>query len=321
MDDKTPDQNPTPDAASNANDATNAHTSDATVGTPSDPVAPGATPAPGATAAPSATAAPGATPDAVPTTPVSPAADGGSAPQAAPHTVASEPVASEPAPAAKPGRKRALLIGGGIAAAVLLAGGGVAVGAAIADEFGDDDRPGVEGPWDDDHGDDHGPRDDHRTDDHRTGDHDHRPAGASGPVTGIGTDSVDELLDIAEAARGAADGEVTSIDAKRDGTWEVQLTTAAGDETEVRVDEDLTATVVSTDPADGDDTGPALMLDEQTIRALVEAALAEADGMITDLDVDADDVSPYDASVLTTDNRSIDIEFDASFAVVGTDLD
>ncbi|MCT1479299.1 hypothetical protein [Microbacterium sp. p3-SID336] len=254
---------------------------------------------------------PGATPDAVPTTPFS-SATAGSAPQAAPHTVASEPVA----PAAKPGRKRALLIGGGIAAAVLLAGGGVAVGAAIADEFGDDDRPGVEGPRHDDHDDDHGPRDDHRTDDH-----DHRPAGAHGPVTGIGTDSADELLDIAEAARGAAEGDVTSIDAKRDGTWEVQLTTTAGDETEVRVDEDLTATVVSTDPADGDDTGPALTLDDQTIRALVEAALAEADGMITDLDVDADDVSPYDASVLTTDNRSVDIEFDASFAVVGTDLD
>ena len=51
------------------------------------------------------------------------------------------------------------------------------------------------------------------------------------------------------------------------------------------------------------------------------AALAEAEGMITDLDVDGDDVSPYDASVLTADSRSIDIEFDADFAVVGTDID
>ncbi|WP_338566995.1 hypothetical protein, partial [Microbacterium paraoxydans] len=217
---------------------------------------------------------------------------------------------------ATPGRKRALLIGGGIAAAVLLAGGGVAVGAAIGDEFGDDDdRPAMEGPR---HEGDHGPRGDHR------GDEDARPSGDRGdrgPVTGIGTDDVDELLAIAAAAQDAAEGEVTSIDAKRDGTWEVQLTTSAGDETEVRVDDDLTATVVSTDAADDDDKGPTLTLDEETIRTLVDAALAEAEGMITDLDVDSDDVSPYDASVLTTDNRSIDISFDASFAVVGTDVD
>lgn len=102
---------------------------------------------------------------------------------------------------------------------------------------------------------------------------------------------------------------------------EVQLTTATGDESDVRVDDDLKASVVATEKADDDDTGPTLTLDDETIRALVEAALAEADGMITDLDADADDVSPYDASVLTADNRSVDIEFDASFAVVGTDLD
>lgn len=256
-----------------------------------------------------------------PTVPVEPTASAAAQPAAAPAAAPAAPAApaAEATPPAKPGRKRALLIGGGIAAAVLLAGGGVAVGAAIGDEFGDDDHPSMEGPRHGDHHDgDHGPRDD---DGPREGDRDDRPAGAGGPVTGIGTASIDELLDIAEAARGAADGEVTSIDAKRDGTWEVQLTTATGDESDVRVDDDLKASVVATEKADDDDTGPTLTLDDETIRALVEAALAEADGMITDLDVDADDVSPYDASVLTADNRSVDIEFDASFAVVGTDLD
>ncbi|WP_337001077.1 MULTISPECIES: PepSY domain-containing protein [unclassified Microbacterium] len=252
---------------------------------------------------------PESAPDA-PTVPVEPTPDA-----AAPDAV--------PTPAApKPGRKRALLIGGGIAAAVVLAGGGVAVGAAIGDEFGDDDRPPMSGGPRHDGADDHGQRGDQ-------GDHGDRgdrerdddTSDARGPVTGIGTASADELIRIAEAARGVADGEVTSIDAKRDDTWEVELTTASGEETEVRVDKDLQASVIKTDTTDGDDTAPTLTLDDATIRALVAAALAEADGMITDLDVDGDDASPYDASVLTSDRRSIDIDFSADFAVVGTDTD
>ncbi len=261
---------------------------------------------------------PETTPDAQ-TVPVTPTTDASTqAPLADQHHV---PAAAPGAAPAKPGRKRALWIGGGIAAAVILAGGGVAVGAAIGDEFGDndDDRPSMsDGPRQSDDADDRGAqpggdRDDDRSDD--------GGPGTGGPVTGIGTDSADELVEIAEAARGAAEGDVTSIDAKRDGTWEVQLTTASGEETDVRVDADLAASVVSTDAADGDDTAPTLTLDEDTNRSLVAAALDEADGMITDLDVDSDDVSPYDASVLTSDSRSIDIDFDASFAVVGTDID
>ena len=258
---------------------------------------------------------PESTPDAQ-TVPVAPAPDAAASTTGAgqhPTFPAAEPVAPA-APAPKPGRKRALLIGGGIAAAVVLAGGGIAVGAAIGDEFGDDERPSMsDGPRHDDA--DHGRHDDDRDD------RDGTPSNGGGPVTGIGAASADELIGIAGAARGAADGDVTSIDAKRDGTWEVQLTNAAGDETEVRVGDGLSATVISTDRADGDDTGPALTLDDETIRALVAAALAEADGMITDLDVDGDDASPYDASVLTSDNRSIDIDFGADFAVVGTDVD
>lgn len=254
-----------------------------------------------------------------PTVPVAPMADASPQAPTSPEP-ASAPAAASASAEKKPGRKRALLIGGGIAAALLLAGGGAAVGAAIGDEFGDDDdRPGMSD----------GPRHDadERGDDDRGGapgerrDDEGAPSNDRGPVTGIGTASADDLIDIAEAARGAADGDVTSIDAKRDGAWEVQLTTASGDETEVRVDDEPAATVISTDPADGDDTGPTLTLDDETIRSLVAAALAEAEGMITDLDVDSDDASPYDASVLTSENHSIDIDFAADFAVVGTDTD
>lgn len=266
------------------------------------------------------------TPDQTPentTPPAPPAPPAASAPASAQaseaETVPVAPLTSDAAAApasspAKPGRKRALLIGGGIVAAVVLLGGGVAVGAAIGDEFGDDDRPSVsDGPHGDadDRG---GDREDRRDDDDRGG-----PAQGGGPVGDIGSDSADEIIAIADAARGVAEGDVTSIDAKRDGTWEVQLTTATGSESEVRVDADGNADVISTET--DDDTAPALTLDDDTIRSLVAAALAEADGLITDLDVDSDDASPYDASVLTSDRRSIDIDFSADFAVVGTDTD
>ena len=89
----------------------------------------------------------------------------------------------------------------------------------------------------------------------------------------------------------------------------------------MRVDADLATTVVSTETADDGDTGPAATLDEEAIRALVAAALDEAEGMITDLDVDDDASRPYDVSVATEDRRSIDIDLDASFAVVATDTD
>ncbi|MFJ4172449.1 hypothetical protein [Microbacterium sp. NPDC089696] len=271
------------------------------------------------------------TPDA-PTVPVAPASDLPTAPQT---PIAAQPApdaAAAPAPAAtaapkKTGLTRGLLIGGGIAAAVILVGGGIAVGAAIADDQDDDRAPFSDGPRDDDQ--DRGDRgqgqDDRPDGDDRRGDgtpEDGPGAGGQGgPVTGIGSASADEIVDVANAARGAADGEVTSIDAKRDGTWEVELTGSTGGETEVRVAADGTATVVSSDDEDDDDTAPAHTLDEAAIRALVAAALDEADGLITDLDADDDASSPYDVRVLTDDRRSIEIDLSADFAVVGTDTD
>ncbi|MFS0910958.1 hypothetical protein AB3M89_04130 [Microbacterium sp. 179-I 3D2 NHS] len=251
------------------------------------------------------TPTPDQTPD-HPTVPVTPTTDAAADAASAPAQPAT-PTAST----AKPRRKRALLIGGGIAAAVVLVGGGVAVGAAIGDEFGDDDdRTSMSA--------------DHHDDDDRGSDRDDdggAPADGRGPATDIGTDSADQLIEIADAARDAAEGEVTSIDAKRDGTWEVQLTAEDGAETDVRVDEQGAATVIASEAAEADDTAPTLTLSDEAIRSLVDAALTEADGRITDLDVDSDDVSPYDASVLTSDNRSIDISFTAEFAVIGSGTD
>ncbi|WP_230111705.1 hypothetical protein, partial [Microbacterium foliorum] len=252
--------------------------------------------------------------------PAAPAADAETVPVA---PLTAEAAAETPAPApAKPRRTRALLIGGGIAAAVVLVGGGVALGAAVGDEFGDDDRPSIsDGPrgGDDRGADDRGGRPGDDRDDAEDGPADAAP-GSGGPAGAIGSDSADEIVAIADAARGAADGEVTSIDAKRDGAWEVQLTAADGSESEVRVTADLATTVISSEQ-DDDDSAPTRTLDESTIRALVDAALTEADGLITDLDADNDDVSPYDVSVLTGDRRSVDIDFGADFAVVGTDID
>ncbi|WP_314650597.1 hypothetical protein [uncultured Microbacterium sp.] len=310
MDDKTPNNENTP----HTDPASADRAPESTPDSPTVPFTPTDAPAP---AAPAGPAPPGTTPAG--TTPAG----------AAPLPEASAAYPATPGEAPKRGRKRALLIGGGIAAAVLLAGGGVAVGAAMADEFGDDhdDRPSaVDGPRHeqgdrDDRGEGQPPQGGPQQGGPQQGGPQQGGPQRGGPVTGIGTDSADELVDIADAARGAADGDVTSIDAKRDGSWEVTLETAAGDESEVRVDADLAATVVSTETADDGDTGPAAALDEEAIRALVAAALDEAEGMITDLDVDDDSSRPYDVSVVTEDRRSIDIDLDASFAVVATDTD
>ncbi|MFJ4223408.1 hypothetical protein [Microbacterium sp. NPDC089695] len=269
------------------------------------------------------------TPDA-PTVPVAPASELPTQPQTPIADPAAGAEAAPPAEPKKTGLTRGLLIGGGIAAAVILAGGGIAVGAAIADDHDDDRAPFSDGPRgdDQDRGDRGQSQSDRPGDDDRRGDgsrDDDGPGsggpGAGGPVTGIGSASADEIVDIANAARGAADGEVTSIDAKRDGAWEVEVVDATGRETEVRVTADGDASVVSVDEGDDDDTTPAFALDEATIRALVAAALDEADGLITDLDADDDASGPYDVRVVSDDRRSIEIELGADFAVVGTDGD
>lgn len=197
-------------------------------------------------------------------------------------------------------RKRTILISAGaVGAALVLVGGGVAVGAALADDRDDDLSPvaGIE-----------------NDDDASASQPDPAASGAA-----FGATSAEDLMSIIDAAREVADGEVTSLDADRDGSWEVQLRSDTGAESEVRVDAAGTATLIES--GQDDDRLPTAVLDRVTADAVVRAALAEAEGRIIDIDLDDDTVSPYDVTVLTGDGRTIDIDLAGDFSVVNAQAD
>lgn len=226
-----------------------------------------------------------------------------------PTTSSTSPTAAPDAPidpAPGRGRGRALLVGG-IAAALVFTSGGVAVGVAVgAAESDDGSRPSVGTTPPD-------------NDNDILAEIQGVTAASEGPR--FGTDSVDALVLIADAARSAAHGNVISLGAKRDGTWEVQLTTPAGDETTVHVDSHLGAAIIATELADGDDRAPAYTLNNETIRAVVSASLRDTPGMVTELNADDDDFSPYDATIITTANRSIEIDLSSSFSAISKNTD
>ena len=228
---------------------------------------------------------------------------------------------STAAPAPKRRRTRGLLIAGGsVLAAAVLAGGGIAVGAAIADEVDDDDTTSsVSGDRDEDSRDDDS-RDDSTGDDGTGGDST-GDDGTGGDLSTLGTSSADDLVSMIDAASAAGEGEPVSIDLKRDGGAEVTLEAESGAETEVRVDASGEASVVSTESADSDDTAPQNVLDADTIAAIVDAALAEADGRIVEIEADDDSTSPWDVTVLTEAGEFVEIDLDAEFAVVATGVE
>lgn len=232
-----------------------------------------------------------------------------------PETTPTTPLAPEPAQQKKAFPKRtALLVGGGVLAGALLVGGGIAIGGALDDDDDDRDDRALAGASQSAPANDASPSAS-------------PSAGNSGSAQGAtGTADPAELSEIiasasAFAASDGLGGEPTAIDAKRDGGWEVRFEAGNGDETEVYVGTDGALRIVETDPADGDDQGPAGSLDEATVASIVEAALAEADGTITDIDLDDDARSPYDVTVLLADRSTVDIDLDADFAVIGTDVD
>ncbi|MGI9822856.1 PepSY domain-containing protein [Agromyces sp. Marseille-Q5079] len=229
-------------------------------------------------------------------------------------SASTSPAPSTSTPAKPTSRKRkALIAGGSVLAALLLAGGGIAVGAAVADENDDDrDEASATSVSDQDDADE---ADDRDEDDVNAG---------SAIAADRGTTSADELNEIVETAASEADGTAVGVDANADGSWDVEFRTEAGDETEVRVASDGTAKLISTEAADADDAddaAPQGALDSATVRALVTAALGEVDGRIVDLDVNDDTTSPYDVSVLTGDGRTVDVSLDADFTVVATGAD
>jgi len=207
----------------------------------------------------------------------------------------------------KRSRRRTLLISGGaVLASAALIGGGVAVGAAIADEIDDQGESTSETSETDDDG----------TDSTDTGD-----ADDTDETTATGTASASELLEIIETASAEADGEPVGIEATDAESWEVEFVTSAGEESEVRVDPDGTAVVVSTETADQDDEVPQGSLDAATVEALVKAALAETDGAIVGIEIDGDAASPYDVTVVTSDRKTVEIALDSDFAVLTADSD
>jgi hypothetical protein len=221
-----------------------------------------------------------------------------------PDAMAATPGAAD---APKRRRNRGLLIAGGaVLAAALVTGGGIAVGAAIADEVGDTSSTS------DDDADD--------VDDTPDGD-DANDDSASGDLSNLGTSSADDIVAMVEAAAAAGEGEPVSIDLKRDGGAEVSLEASDGAETEVRVDAAGEASVISTEQADSDDTAPQNVLDAAAIASIVDAALAEADGRIVEIEADDDSTSPWDVTVLTAGGQFVEIDLDAQFAVVASGLD
>lgn len=227
--------------------------------------------------------------------------DNNSLPESPPDTITPRPDDSL-SPAPHRSRTRTLLVAGGaVLAAAVLAGGGIAVGAAIADEMDDDDdeRASVSTTSDDD-----------RVDD---------GASAGAQSADHGTESADQLSEIIAAASATAEGDAVGIEAERDGSWDLQFETAAGDETEVRVSAEGTAEVSSTGTADADDSPAQGVLDVRTVDALVAAALAEADGKIIDIEIDDDTTSPFDVSVLQADGTTVELALDADMKVLSTE--
>lgn len=96
----------------------------------------------------------------------------------------------------------------------------------------------------------------------------------------------------------------------------MELETQDGSETEVRVSADGEASVVSTEAAGADDAAPGDTLDADTIRSIVDAALAEVDGRILEIEAGGDGPAPFEVTVVTGSGDRTEIELDASFAVV-----
>lgn len=251
------------------------------------------------------------TPDDQPTTPISPAAS--AAPAPAPEVPAPETPAPAPAARTKRRGRTALIAGGAVLGAAVLIGGGIAIGAAISDDDDDaDDFAFVAGGGDD------------RATELVEGSQSQSnsstsPDAAAGDGGTVGAASADELIAIADAASGVAEGAVVSIDANRDGSWDVQLIAADGTERDVRVAADGTAVLRETDADDND--APSNVLDAQTLRTLVEAALGTADGRIIDIDADDDGRSPFDVTVLQADRQIVEITLDVDGSVLRTELD
>ncbi|MBO0981196.1 hypothetical protein [Microbacterium sp. SD291] len=245
-------------------------------------------------------------------------------------TVAEADPAAAPEQPAMGRRRRNILIGAAAAVALVAVGGGAyAVGAAVADD--DDDRPSISegsGPGADGHGDrdDRDDRGDDRDDDSRGGDRDDdrddRGDGVNGGGTAAGAPATDAaaLREAAEAAIAAADGTGASKIDVEHGGYEVEVLLADGEEIDVFVAADGTATP---EAAQDDDRSSDPALDLKELDAIIDAALAasESEGAVDSVASSDDDGVAYEVSIRLSDGRDADIELAADLSLVHADID
>ena len=261
----------------------------------------------------------------VPADAAAPAAPASAAPADVPAGEPVAPATGADEQTAKKRRRRNILIGAAAAVALVAVGGGAyAVGANVADD--DDDRPGISdgdrpGPGGGDR-DDHDDRDER--DDDRRGDDDRGGEGAPGPLNGPApaTDAA-SLRDAAEAAIAEADGTgVTSIDVE-DAGYEVEVLLADGQEVDVFVTADGTASTV---PGQ-DDSRSDPALDLAHLDAIIEAAFAAAEaqgvsgGTIDGVSSSSDQGVAYEVNIRFDRGGDADIDLAADLSLVTADID
>jgi hypothetical protein len=184
-------------------------------------------------------------------------------------------------------------IAGGAAAAALLVGG-IGLGSAMADDEDDDRIVGSNAVTDAADADD----------------------ADADEASGHGAKDAAALVTVLTAATAEVEGRPTSIEARRDGTWSVDVEKANGDETTVLIGADGAATVARTEQAETDDANdpaPAGQLTEENLTAVVEAALAEAKGVITEIDLGDEPAEAYSVQVLTPAGDEVEIDVSSSF--------
>lgn len=219
-------------------------------------------------------------------------------------------------PKSRTQRNAPLLIGAGAAAAVLLlGGGGIAIGAALADNDGDDVAASSEAPRASEERD----LDDDRTDPATDAEEVREADAGSGLGSASGTErassDAQSLTEAIDAAIAQASGEgATSIEVERGG-WVVDVGLADGTEVEVSVTDDGTATLRENDPERT--TDPLIVTSK--LSSIIDSAIDAAGGGTVESISTDNDRTRYEVSVDLGNGEDVDVEFDEQLAVFGVD--
>jgi uncharacterized membrane protein YkoI len=144
-------------------------------------------------------------------------------------------------------------------------------------------------------------------------------AGGAGTALALQEDGPDQA-DLDRAAQVAldavGDGDVTDVEQDDDGTYEVEIRLPDGTETDVDLSSGFE--VVRTE-ADGTDDTDGQPVDDETRTRASDAALAEVGGG-TVVSVETDGTG-YEVEVRAEDGTETDVDLDADFQVVATEVD